>query len=351
MQWLKAHWMAVAGLFLTALYIYLQLLQWKRHGDDLTLTAAKIVVTCGLWVFLLIAILKARQKQNPPSDPIVPHEPKLSKLVIFSANYAAIEGGGKMYDVTECLRMMTSSDSLILDIENHNFVVEGYPNFVPKDPKPERLKRLEVEYSWDNEPSLTIKRDEHSRLVLPEDSEIKRLKNEVESTKQETADQIKRLNTQHDADEYKSHQIKDEVLAELRTAKARLAEMVDEIERLKVAQGGPLTQRAFDAATKIRSLLSQHGARPSPSQVMGEDNGTYLRRVIQATRPWDDLIAVDWREIQREVLQVRSDLAKKGLQDEEFDGNLTAERPSEDQLMMFIAKLRLLGVMAYDLRG
>ena len=84
---------------------------------------------------------------------------------------------------------------------------------------------------------------------------------------------------------------------------------------------------------------------------MGEENGAYLRRVIQATRPWDDLVAADWREIQRDVLQVRSDLAKNGLHDEEFDGNLPAERPSEDQLVMFIEKLRLLGAKAFDLSG
>jgi hypothetical protein len=57
-----------------------------------------------------------------------------SKLVIDSASYAAIEGGGIDFDVIDCLRQMITGNSLVLDIENHNFVVNGR-NFVPKDPQ------------------------------------------------------------------------------------------------------------------------------------------------------------------------------------------------------------------------
>lgn len=52
----EKHWAGLSGILLSALYIYLQLVVWKRHGDDLTLTAANIVITCSLWVVLLIAI-------------------------------------------------------------------------------------------------------------------------------------------------------------------------------------------------------------------------------------------------------------------------------------------------------
>jgi hypothetical protein len=61
MDWLKRHWVAICGLFLTGLFIYLQLLQWKRHGDDLMLTAASIVVTALLWVTLVAAALRYRR--------------------------------------------------------------------------------------------------------------------------------------------------------------------------------------------------------------------------------------------------------------------------------------------------
>jgi hypothetical protein len=74
---------------------------------------------------------------------------------------------------------MISGNSMVLDIENHNFVVSN-KNFVPHDPRPFKPKRLQVSYSYDNnEPPLTIERQEHSRLVLPQDSEMERLTREI----------------------------------------------------------------------------------------------------------------------------------------------------------------------------
>ena len=69
----------------------------------------------------LIANLRARLRAEP------------SKLIIHSANYRAIESGGQTCDVSEFLRRIISGDSLVFDIENHNFVV-GSQNFVPTDP-------------------------------------------------------------------------------------------------------------------------------------------------------------------------------------------------------------------------
>jgi len=103
-----------------------------------------------------------------------------SKLIIHHAVYAAIEGGGKTYDVTLFMRQIVAGDSLVLDIENHNFVV-GNKNFVPYDPKPDKPKRLQLTYSYDGEPTLTIERREHSRLVLPEDTEVKKSEAKVKS--------------------------------------------------------------------------------------------------------------------------------------------------------------------------
>ena len=58
MRWLEKHWLGLAGVAMSALYIYLQLLVWQKHGDDLRLTAANIVVTIGLWIILLCAIAR-----------------------------------------------------------------------------------------------------------------------------------------------------------------------------------------------------------------------------------------------------------------------------------------------------
>lgn len=96
-----------------------------------------------------------------------------SKLVIHSANYKAIGGGGKAYNVTEFMRQIITGDSLVLDIENHNFWF-GDKNFVPKDPCSGTVKRLQVTYSYDGREPRTIEREEHSRLVLPEDSELEK---------------------------------------------------------------------------------------------------------------------------------------------------------------------------------
>jgi len=61
MGWLGKYWApstTVAGLFLTGLYIYLQLLQWRKHGDDYLPLAAVIIVTAILWVVLIVATIR-----------------------------------------------------------------------------------------------------------------------------------------------------------------------------------------------------------------------------------------------------------------------------------------------------
>jgi len=100
------------------------------------------------------------------------HDPK-SQLVIHSADYRAIDGEGEEYDVTDCLRPMVKGDSLILQIQNHNFAA-GNRNCVPDDPKQGTKKRLRVTYSY-NGRERTIERLEDYRLVLPEDSYLKQL--------------------------------------------------------------------------------------------------------------------------------------------------------------------------------
>jgi hypothetical protein len=60
-MWLRQHWVSLLGLFLSALYIYLQLRQWQQHGDDLMPVAASIFVTVALWATLLSAIWRYRR--------------------------------------------------------------------------------------------------------------------------------------------------------------------------------------------------------------------------------------------------------------------------------------------------
>ena len=65
MQWLAKYGLGLLGIFLTGLYVYLQLLVWKKHGDDLMLPAASIIVTCSLWVTLAIAIVRSWRREAP----------------------------------------------------------------------------------------------------------------------------------------------------------------------------------------------------------------------------------------------------------------------------------------------
>jgi|ERR1700722_7606484 len=102
-----------------------------------------------------------------------------SKLVIIAADYRAWQAGGDTRDVAEFLPKIISGDSLVVDVENHNFVVGG-KNFVPTDPLSNKPKRLRVTYSYNREPERTVERSEHGRLVLPEDSETANLKAEAD---------------------------------------------------------------------------------------------------------------------------------------------------------------------------
>jgi hypothetical protein len=120
-------------------------------------------------------VLAGLPKQAAPPLPA-------SKLVIHSANYRAWQCGGDTHDVTEFLRNIIFGDSLVLDIENHNFKI-GDHNFVPTDPLVGKVKRLRVTYSYKGDPTVTIERSEHDRLVLPEDSVIQRLAIEIQQLK------------------------------------------------------------------------------------------------------------------------------------------------------------------------
>ncbi len=139
-------------------------LWWLNYVPLVLLSIAGI-----LWIARLLkdwnrpnSIPQAQSAESTAGEPP-------SKLKILSASYAAIDGGGDKYDVADCMRRMIRGDSLVLDIENHSFVVDGR-NLVPKDPKPYAKKLLRVEYSYSNGQTVKAERPEGHRLVLPEDS-------------------------------------------------------------------------------------------------------------------------------------------------------------------------------------
>src|SRR5580658_630660 len=103
-MWFQKHWVALCGLSLTALFIYLQLLQWQRHGDDFMLTAATIIVTGLLWIVLVVAIFRywrdskqAESRQaavdNASAQKIVKLEAEEKRLIGEVADLAATVKG------------------------------------------------------------------------------------------------------------------------------------------------------------------------------------------------------------------------------------------------------------------
>jgi hypothetical protein len=172
--WSDQVWSKVIGGLITALIIGavgLLLSGPKGLHDWAVALWGTLFISVPLWaatcfVFMLCLISLVRKKRTSRASGIPPAGP--TRLTIVHADYRAIEGGGKVFDVTECLRSKTGLNSLFLDIENHSFVV-GPKNYVPDDPKPFKDKRLQVTYSLDGGPQYTIERVEHQRLILPEE--------------------------------------------------------------------------------------------------------------------------------------------------------------------------------------
>ena len=124
-------------------------------------TAGTYVGASGYDVYLS----RFRRRLPPPAEK--PKEP--SKLVIHSALYGA--GGFKDVSLTDQLNA-SRRDALVIPVDNN--LVSGSP-----DPAPNQAKRLEVKYSYGSAVPRTVSRNEHSILVLPEDSEIERLTGDV----------------------------------------------------------------------------------------------------------------------------------------------------------------------------
>ena len=127
-MWLKKHWVAIAGLFFTALYIYLQLLQWKAHGDDLMLTAASIVVTSILWMALLMAIGRYWGMQSgggtpPPLPQATPNT--RTPTVGVTLHDAIIEDYAQGLNYPRKLRLYLSNEGNEISLGKGKWVADG----------------------------------------------------------------------------------------------------------------------------------------------------------------------------------------------------------------------------------
>jgi hypothetical protein len=192
-----------------------------------------------------------------------------SKLAIHSANYRAWQAGGETCDVTEFVRKIICGDSLVFDIENHNFVI-GDQNFVPRDPLWGKAKRLRVTYSYKGEPARTIERTEHSRLVLPEDSEIQRLKDEVALLKA----------AQSKPGQYPVPQLRGKVLA---------------------------------TVSELQGFLGEHGEEPQIASILsGRTAKEYSQDLAQIVVPWRARVAGAYRlRFNDSLPQLRDEMAAR----------------------------------------
>lgn len=174
-------YVAVPALILAGLWFYIQLLQWKKHGDDYTLTVINIAVTLLLWTFAIVTIIRSfaisktavRQSKELGIEMMrltseigdlklasmkVTSQPAFGKLKIHSAIYGT--GPDTDIDVTDKLQGMVQ-DGLAVSVAN---------DLAPRDPHFGVVKQLTVEYSYGNPSRSRVTRPEGSRLVLPEDT-------------------------------------------------------------------------------------------------------------------------------------------------------------------------------------
>lgn len=122
----------------------------------------------------MIANIEHYYEAPPISSPFLDKIPPASspasapsRLHIQLAEYVSVDDPARMVTVTECLRQMVVADQLVLEIQNHNFVI-GDKNYVPKDPHPYHKKKLRVLYSFNNGPLHEVVLLEESVLNLPQ---------------------------------------------------------------------------------------------------------------------------------------------------------------------------------------
>ena len=122
--------------------------------------------------FAAISFYQRAQAHKRTKKALVDEEKDTApNLVIHSAVY----GTGPIDDMLVTHRLRTAvRDALVVPVDN---------NLVPRDPAIGKVKRLAVKYSYGNPSIQQTEQLEGERLVLPEDSEIHRLRSEVEQLK------------------------------------------------------------------------------------------------------------------------------------------------------------------------
>jgi hypothetical protein len=179
---LKIGYYALTGIALVIGIVvgYNQLRIWQHSGQSYISEFLRLALVClfcacvflgGVAHYAATRLERARATQKATLT-------GTSKLVIHSALY----GTGQFDDVVVTDKLNSiARDALVIPVDN---------NLVPFDPAPNKEKRLQVEYSYDNPAHHIVTRQEYSRLVLPEDSEISRLTSEAVQQRRASPEQI-----------------------------------------------------------------------------------------------------------------------------------------------------------------
>jgi hypothetical protein len=152
--------LTVVGVLACAYSVY------RHYYPEITAINLWVILLILTWALLGYSIYLARFRHLSPS---ANGREESSKLVIHSALYGV--GGFKDVSLADQLNA-ARRDALVIPIDDN--LISGSP-----DPAPNKVKRLEVKYSYGNAVPRTVSRNERSILVLPEDSEIERLTGDV----------------------------------------------------------------------------------------------------------------------------------------------------------------------------
>ena len=116
----------------------------------------------------------------------------------------------------------------------------------------------------------------------------KRFSAKIASIDQANAEQIVRINKQHESDEYRSRQARDEIAAELQATKAA---------QPKPSQY-PVPQLRAKIATMVSELqgfLAEHGKEPGVTSLNGESTRDTALRYFKEGNPWSVKFIGDYR--------------------------------------------------------
>jgi hypothetical protein len=187
-------------------------------------------------------------------------------------------------------------DALVVPVDN---------NLVPRDPAIGKTKRLAVEYSYGNPSIQQVSRLEGERLVLPEDSEIQRLRGELE--------------------QFKRH-----------------------VEAAAPQSTLTLVERTLAICKEMRAYLKEVGPEPHWDGPHGS-NPDWAKWATNILTPWKTRFHAGYMlRFNDKVVRLRHELAERGLRDGDIDSVINVDVHSEGMVRQMIEALITLGAKLDD---